>query len=63
MSIPKSNLSKMTDTKWHIGYVTKEEDDPRRDKRKCLYYEKENNRCKLDGMTCVGSSHCPQYKT
>lgn len=60
MAMNKQNLSKMQDTKWHIGYVTKATDDPRGDKRRCVYYR--------DGMCqglvkCPGSSHCRDYST
>lgn len=28
---------KLSDTPWHISYVTKDEDDPRRHKSRCVY--------------------------
>lgn len=59
MSIPKDSLGKMADTKWHIGYVTKDPDDPRRDKRRCIYFREGN--CAY-GAPCFGSSHCSKYR-
>ena len=56
----KKHLGSLAGTPWHIGYVTKDEDDPRRDKRKCLYYT--DGYCSDRFGQCVGSSHCTRYK-
>ena len=29
---------RLPDTPWHVGFVKKEEDDPRRHKARCIYY-------------------------
>ena len=53
------------DTPWHIGYAKKEEDDPRRDKRRCIFLEKgrcTNGQSGAFAMRCPGSSHCGQYR-
>lgn len=64
----KENLSGFP---WHIGFVTMDDFDSRRDKRRCIYYvnEKESesikpkkNYCKIAGMRCKGSSHCSDYR-
>ena len=67
----KENLSGFP---WHIGYVTMDDFDERRDKRRCIYYvdeskEKDNgcvdakiNYCRIAGVRCKGSSHCGNYK-
>ena len=31
----KKDLVGLSGTPWHVGYLKKEEDDPRRDKRNC----------------------------
>lgn len=40
--------------------VKKKQDDPRRDKRKCIYYNK--GACEEKMMKCYGSSYCRYYK-
>lgn len=47
-------------TPWHVGFITKKSDDPRRDKRLCVHFCK--NYCKARNGECIGSSHCPIYK-
>ena len=39
----------------------KNKDNKRRDKRKCIYYEKINKICNLLKARCPGSSHCKSY--
>lgn len=56
----KKHLGSLAGTPWHVGYVTKKEDDPRRDKRKCLYYT--DGHCSDRFGQCIGSSHCAHYK-
>lgn len=46
---------------WHVEYLRTESDDDRRDKRRCLYYEK-GNKCSKKAERCIGSSHCDYYK-
>lgn len=46
---------------WHIEYLRTESNDDRRDKRRCLYFEK-SNFCGKKGERCIGSSHCSLYK-
>ena len=58
MSFPKGNISQLSDTKWHIGYITKAPNDPRRDKRKCVHYF--GGMCR-GTVPCKGSSHCADY--
>lgn len=56
----KEDLKRMSGTPWHVGYVRKEETDPRRDKRVCLYYT--DGYCSYRLGKCIGSSHCKGYK-
>ena len=58
----KNNL--LPDTPWHVGYVKKEEGDPRRHKLRCIHLD--GGKCKsTDCVTylrkCPGSSHCDCY--
>ena len=55
---------RLPDTPWHVGFVKKEEDDPRRHKARCIYYAE--GVCHQGKMGCFlrkcpGSSHCKYY--
>lgn len=55
---------RLPDTPWHIGFIKKEEDDPRRHKSRCIF--KEGSTCKCGDCIsymrrCSGSSHCRDY--
>ena len=52
-------INKLPDTPWHVGFAKKEEDDPRRHKARCIYYNVGN--CKYKGGKCSGSAHCKRY--
>ncbi len=53
--------TRLPDTPWHIGYIKKDEEDPRRHKKRCVFNE--NNHCKNSHLNgeCYGSSHCKYY--
>lgn len=56
---------KLTGHPWHIGYLKMDENDTRRDKRKCIHFLRDDshkNYCQKNYVNCVGSSHCPYYK-
>ena len=46
----------------HIEYLHMQEDDSRRDKRRCIHYRSTNNFCAKDMGKCLGSSHCKKYR-
>lgn len=51
---------RLPDTPWHIGYIKKDEDDPRRHKARCVYND--GKRCSHSRVVaCCGSSHCRFY--
>lgn len=50
----------LPDTPWHVGFAKKKEDDPRRHKARCRYYEE--GKCMRYNMKCCGSAHCKEYK-
>ena len=50
------------DTPYHIGFVKKDEDDPRRHKSRCIHYEHGTKNCLKNTMRCVGSAHCTFYQ-
>lgn len=50
----------LPDTAWNIRCIKKAEDDPRRHRARCIYYE--NGECiNLYEVCCTGSSHCRHY--
>ncbi|TCT14592.1 hypothetical protein EDC18_10573 [Natranaerovirga pectinivora] len=60
------NNKKLPDTPWHIGYAVKEEDDPRRHRARCVYYDNSNKKCithksRYFMVKCGGSAHCNYY--
>lgn len=57
----EKKLGGLLGTPWHVGFITKKEDDPRRDKRRCLYYISSTKHCKIN-VFCNGSAHCKDYR-
>lgn len=55
------SLSKNIGTPCHPEYLKIGENDKRRDKRRCIYYEKLHKLCSLKEFVCPGSSHCEEY--
>ena len=56
---------KLTGFSWHKEYLKMDENDSRRDKRKCIHFsrtESNKNYCKKNYMNCIGSSHCSFYE-
>lgn len=53
----------LTGTPWHVDRFAREEDDPKRHRSRCFYYDKtrgQNYRCAKHGR-CIGSAHCQYY--
>ncbi len=64
-------MPKVPDTPWHVGVITKGEDDPRRLRNRCKYYEKyhyssksevKSDYCRYIMTNCFGSAHCDYYE-
>lgn len=53
-------LQSMQGTPWHIETLKKLEDDNRRHKSRCKYYNSE--KCSYYYYRCPGSAHCDVYK-
>lgn len=56
----------LPDVPWHIGSPKMDENDKRRHKARCIYYNHETKKCrKIDAeswmLRCGGSSHCRFY--
>lgn len=50
---------KISGTPWHIETLKMSEDDERRHKSKCKYYD--NGKCTIN-INCYGSSRCKNYR-
>ena len=55
-----NNLSQLEGTSWHVGYIKMSEDDERRHKSRCKYYD--DGFCDYNINKCRGSSHCQHYR-
>lgn len=56
--------NKLPDTPWHVGFVKKEESDPRRHKSRCVHNSGEKcmyGKLRFYMKPCPGSSHCAYY--
>lgn len=56
----------MPDVPWHIGSPKMDEDDTRRHKARCVYYDNGTKKCRrIESpywlLKCGGSSHCQFY--
>lgn len=63
----KRNLFDFIDTPNHIGFLSMEEDDTRRHRSRCNYFDKGSKECKHANSPfytrkCGGSSHCLCYE-
>ena len=56
-----ARINQLTGTPWHVGKITKKEDDPRRHRSRCLHYNKLNGQCSRILLRCPGSAHCSEY--
>ncbi len=63
--MPKSPIHGITDTPWHVDYIRMDEKDARRNKRRCIYFQSDEetyNHCSFSHSVCMGSTHCKHYK-
>ena len=59
-----NNKRKLPDTPWHVGYIHKDENDPRRHKARCFHFHDQKCYCSMSRCYmshCYGSSHCQYY--
>ena len=54
-----NNLSQLEGTSWHLEYIKMSEDDKRRHKNWCKYYDE--GFCNFNIDKCRRSSHCQHY--
>lgn len=57
-----SKISQMQGVPSHEEYIKMKENDTKRDRRRCIFYKKEEKRCGAIIDKCIGSAHCPHYK-
>ncbi len=59
------DVNQLPDTPWHIGFVKKDEWDPRRHKARCIYHDADGichqGRMGCFMRKCPGSAHCKYY--
>jgi|GEM_PF-4974446 len=55
------SIKRMTGTSWHVNILSKKEEDNRRHKSRCVFYNKENGFCSKIVSRCPGSAHCKYY--
>lgn len=56
--------NQLPDTPWKMGFVKKDENDPRKHKSRCVYYIDRQYFCGSSScymQKCIGSSHCKFY--
>ncbi|MBR6821704.1 MAG: hypothetical protein IKM87_00885 [Clostridia bacterium] len=53
---------KITGTPWHPEYLKRDEEDKRRHRSRCRYYDKKGSYCNKGLVKCLGSSHCEFYE-
>ena len=61
----KSPIHGISDTPWHVEYIHMDEKDARRDKRRCIYFQSDEdtyNHCSFSHSVCMGSTYCKHYK-
>lgn len=55
-------VNKLTGTPWHTEKFHRAENDNRRYKGRCAFYNYKNEYCTRYCGRCRGSAHCRQYK-
>lgn len=55
------SIKRMTGTAWHVNALRKNEEDIRRHKSRCVFFNKENGLCSKVVSRCPGSAHCKYY--
>ena len=57
-------MNGLPDTPWHVGFVKKDKDDPRRHKSRCIHIKNGiclSRICDYFNTKCGGSAHCMYY--
>lgn len=52
----------LTGSPWHIEKYTRQEDDPRRHRSRCVNYNATTKHCSYRCEQCTGSAHCSHYQ-
>ncbi|MBV6544661.1 hypothetical protein HT668_05405 [Ursidibacter maritimus] len=57
-----SRRGMLSGSPWHVEYLRKAEDEPKRDRRKCKYYVDDDfQQCRILYKKCYGSRYCEHY--
>ena len=52
----------MTGSPWHVEKFTRQENDPRRHRSRCIYYNSSSKYCSYRCGQCAGAAHCSYYE-
>lgn len=55
-------LGRLQGTPWHVEQMHRKEDEMRRYKGRCIYYDDETGHCSYRCEKCIGSAHCLKYE-
>lgn len=55
-------VSQMQDIPWHLETLHRQDNDPRRHRSRCKYYNKKTSYCSRRSGKCMGSAHCMEYE-
>ena len=59
--MPKDRYG-ISGTPWHVEILTMDEDDSRRHRARCIFYNRGTKKCAKHVEGCYGASHCDFYK-
>lgn len=57
-----ASISHLQGTPWHIEFLHSKHRGPRRDKRRCKYYDPISSVCTRYMKTCKGTTYCTKYR-
>lgn len=53
-----AGVNRMVGAPWHVERFERQEDDPRRHRSRCKYYNKTTKHCVKRNGKCIGAAHC-----
>ena len=57
-----TKVKNLAGSPWHKEFLHMDEDDHKRDRRRCIYYVKDEKHCTYQNTVCFGATHCKNYK-
>lgn len=56
-----AGVNRLVGAPWHVERFKRQEDDPRRHRFRCKYYNKVTKQCAKRNGKCIGAAHCLEY--